>query len=173
MDHIEFAQAQWLLPVAITLHLVEEIIWLPAWSQRAGSWHPPVGKGEFSFACAVLLVLAYVVTFASVRGGRESLGAYLAAGLAVVMLANVLLPHLGAMIHQRTYAPGVITGVALNLPVTLFLLQQAFADGYISIGRFAVATVLSAIVAAVFWPLLFVLGRRIVGGAARRMISCC
>jgi hypothetical protein len=51
----------------------------------------------------------------------------------------------------------------LNLPVAFFLIHRAFADNYISIGRFAVAAVLSAIVAAIVWPRLFVLGRRILG----------
>lgn len=159
MAPLEFAQAQWLLPLAVTLHLVEEIIWLPAWSKRAGFWHVPVGPREFRFACAVLSLLATLVTWASVTGGPESPGAYLTAGLAAVMLVNVFMPHVGAAVHLRAYAPGLITGVALNLPLTLLLLHRAFADGYISTQRFAVATVLWIIAATVLWPMLFVLGR--------------
>lgn len=152
-----------MLAVAITLHLVEEIVWLPAWSKRAGRWHVPVEKKEFSFACAVLLVLVYIMIFFSARGVPESLSVYLVAGLAVVMLANVIIPHLGATLQMRVYAPGLITSLVLNLPAAFFLIHKAFADNYISIERFAVAAGLSAIVAAIFWPLLFVLGRRILG----------
>jgi hypothetical protein len=152
-----------MLAAAITLHLVEEIVWLPAWSKRAGKWHVPVEKREFSFACAMLLTLVYIIIFFSARGEPESLSVYLVAGLAAVMLANVIIPHLGATLQMRVYAPGLLTSLLLNLPVAVFLIHRAFADNYISIGRFAVAAVLSAIVAAVVWPLLFVLGRRILG----------
>lgn len=152
-----------MLAVAITLHLVEEIVWLPAWSKRAGKWHVPVEKKEFSFACAVLFALVYIMISFGVRGEPESLSVYLVAGLAVVMLANVIIPHLGATLQMRVYAPGLITSLLLNLPVAFFLIHRAFADNYISIERFAIAAVLSVIVAAVVWPLLFVLGRRILG----------
>jgi hypothetical protein len=152
-----------MLAAAITLHLVEEIVWLPAWSKRAGIWHVPVEKKEFSFACAVLLALVYIIIFFSARGEPESLSVYLVAGLAAVILANVIIPHLGATLQMRVYAPGLITSLLLNLPVAVFLIHRAFADNYISIVRFAIAAVLSVIVATVAWPLLFVLGRRILG----------
>ena len=168
LAHIEFAQIQWMLAVAITLHLVEEMAWLPAWSKRAGRWHAPVERQEFNFACVVVLVLVYIMIFFSVRGVPESLSVYLVAGLAVVMLANVIIPHLGATLQMRVYAPGLITSLLLNLPVAFLLIHQAFAKNYISIERFAVAAVLSAIVAAIFWPLLFVLGRRFLCNAHHR-----
>jgi hypothetical protein len=47
---MRFRMLQWLFPLVVTLHNTEEAIWLPAWSQHAGTWHVPVGPGEFRFA---------------------------------------------------------------------------------------------------------------------------
>ena len=39
MDSASFQHWQWLFPAAITVHNLEEAIWLPAWSRTAGRWH--------------------------------------------------------------------------------------------------------------------------------------
>jgi hypothetical protein len=52
-------KAIWMFPIALTLHNLEEAIWLPAWSQRAGFWNSPVDATEFRVAGALLAILAY------------------------------------------------------------------------------------------------------------------
>lgn len=149
----------WLLPAAMLLHMLEEVIWLPLWSQTAGAWHPVVGGRAFSFASAVVVVLFAAAAWAAQLGGRESLGAYLTAGLAVLMLINFFVPHAGAALHLRTYAPGIITSAFVMVPVSLFVIQQALAQGFISILLFVGASVVTVGVAAVIWPWLLGLGR--------------
>lgn len=46
--------------IAITLHNIEEAIWLPEWSQQASMFHKPVTPGEFRFAVTVITMLAYL-----------------------------------------------------------------------------------------------------------------
>jgi len=60
---MSFIAWQWLFPFAITLHNLEEAIWLPAWSKHAGKWHRPVSPSAFPFAVAVFTLLAFMVTF--------------------------------------------------------------------------------------------------------------
>ena len=155
--------AWWLLPAAMTLHMLEEVIWLPPWSQTAGAWHPVVGRRAFSFASAVAVALFFGAAWAGQVGGRESLSAYLVAGLAVLMLVNFFVPHAGAAFQQRAYAPGIVTSALVMVPVSLYLIQQSLTLGIISPLPFIAAAASVVGVAAVFWPWLFGLGRRLLG----------
>src|SRR5260370_40939340 len=57
----------WLFPIALTLHNLEEAIWFPAWSQHGGFWERPIGATEFRIAAVLLTILAFAITFWSVR----------------------------------------------------------------------------------------------------------
>ncbi len=157
---MSFSLLSWLFAAAITLHNLEEALWLPRWSQSAGRWHHPVGEREFRFAVGVLTAIAYIAACLSVLGGKESKGAYLIAGYALTMLLNVFFPHLLATLIMRRYAPGTATSLLLNLPITVLLLYQGLQQSYIRLstliwaGPLVVAAILGTI------PLLFAIGRR-------------
>ncbi|RWK19183.1 MAG: HXXEE domain-containing protein [Mesorhizobium sp.] len=151
----------WLFAAAVVVHNLEEAFLLPAWSEQAGRWHRPVGVREFRFAVLALTALAGGAALLAAVQGRESFGAYVLSGYALAMLLNVVFPHLLATIVMRRYMPGTATALALNLPVTVALLRQAFEEGYISSMRFALAgpAVVLAIVLSI--PALFYLGRKL------------
>jgi hypothetical protein len=122
----------WLFPIVVTLHNVEEAIWLPGWSNRAILRHSPVTPGSFRFTVAVLTVLAFAVTWLSTESGKQSIWTYLTFGCMVATLANVLIPHLALTVALRSYMPGVATAVLLNLPVLSLLVVLALREGYVS-----------------------------------------
>ena len=156
---MDFNLLIWLFAIAITAHNLEEAIWLPRWSKSAGRWHHPVEPGEFRFAVFVLTMLAYVISCMAFFGGKGSTGAYLISGYAFAMLLNVVFPHLIATVALRRYAPGIVTALFLNFPITLLLLRQAILEKYIQLSKFVwvgplvVAGILGSI------PVLFALGR--------------
>src|ERR1700737_3100498 len=113
----------WMFPIALTLHNLEEAVWLPAWSQHAGFWDSPVGPTEFRIAAALLTILVYAVTYWSSRTAKESIGTYVLAGFAFAMLLNVIF-HVAATVALRGYAPGVVTAVLINTPVMGYLLGR-------------------------------------------------
>ncbi len=156
---MSFRNIEWLFPIVVTLHNAEEAIWLPGWSKRVGFWKSPVSPGVFRFAAAVLTILAFAVTWLSAESGKQSIWTYLAFGTMAVTLANVLVPHLAATVARRSYMPGVVTAVALNLPVLSLLLVMALREGYVSGGKAAVYSigVAGLLVAAI--PALFKMGR--------------
>ncbi|MEW6670902.1 MAG: HXXEE domain-containing protein [Thermodesulfobacteriota bacterium] len=156
---MDFNLLVWLFAIAITVHNLEESIWLPRWSKSAGRWHHPVEPGEFRFAVAALTVFAYAAACLAFVGGRESAGAYLISGYALAMLINVVFPHLVATVALRRYAPGVATALVLNLPVTFFLLRQAIAEKYVRPDTFIWAGPLVVVCILVSIPVLFALGR--------------
>lgn len=148
----------WLLPAAVTLHMIEEMIWLPAWSQTAGSWHIPVSPAQFAFASIVLLLLTYALTAVAVRAGRGSAAVYLAAGLALTLLLNVYFPHVGSTIDLGRYGPGVVTAVLINLPLMPYLIWRGVRDGYLNGRRFLLLAAPMVITAVAGWSLLLYAG---------------
>jgi len=158
---LAFSNWLWLFPVAITIHNIEEAIWLPAWSmQHALKFQRPVGKFEFRFAVLVLTVAAYLLAWLSVAGGAQSLATYLYCSYICAMFLNVF-THLLAAIVTKRYAPGLATALLLNLPVTAFLLWLAIRNNYVAKPTIIIVAVLFTIVLAGSLPLLFALGRKI------------
>ena len=80
-------------------------------------------------------------------------------GCMVVTLANVLIPHLALTVALRSYMPGVVTAVALNLPVLSLLVVLAIREGYVSGWKAAdySAVVAGLLIAAI--PALFKTGK--------------
>ena len=133
-DNVEvrFATLLWLFPVVITLHNLEEAVWLPEWANRTGFWRTPVSPRTFRIAVAVLTALAVAVTWLSARSGAQTFWTYLLFGFVVATLANAVFPHLALSISRRSYMPGTATAVALNLPVASFLLAAALSERQVS-----------------------------------------
>jgi hypothetical protein len=164
----------WVFALAVTIHNLEEAVWLPAWSRRAwrrveeaavlpawlrraGRRRAAVGAGEFRFGVFALTLLVIVV--AALAAAGSAVAAYLVCGFALGMALNAFVPHLAASAALRDYAPGTASGIFLVLPVAAATLFEAGAEGRIAWPTFAwagPATIL-AIVAAI--PLLFALAR--------------
>ncbi|MFP2928105.1 HXXEE domain-containing protein [Pyxidicoccus sp. 3LG] len=145
--------------MAFALHNLEEALWLPDWSQAAGSFHHPVGAAEFRFAVAVLTTGGVLLTaLAQRRGGRGFLAL---TGLWGVMLLNVVFPHLLATVALSRYAPGLGTALLLILPVNVYLLRRAFREQALTPGRFVGAVVVVGVVLLAAIPMLFWLGRHL------------
>jgi hypothetical protein len=129
LNRLSFERAQWAFPLAVSLHNLEEAVWLPGfWQNR--SWHLPISTAEFRIATGLVATLAYLLTYLSVRGGKKSVGAYMMAGFSATMFLNAIW-HVAATAYVQTYAPGVVTAVLLILPVTIYLLRRALREGYI------------------------------------------
>jgi len=137
---MKFERAQWLFPIAAALHNGEEAITMPGWDARhAGQLpvHPP-SAWELRIALLVLTVAAFAITFLSARKGPQSEWAYLQFGYIVAMLVNVFVPHVPAALWFRGYAPGVVTALAINLPLMSWMSWRAVREGWVA-GAKAVA----------------------------------
>ncbi len=161
MNWITFELLYFLFPVAITLHNIEEAVWMPEWSQNAGRWHRPVEKIPFGFAVLVLTLLAYLFAYLGLMGGKQSIGIYLLSGYAFVMLANVFVPHLIAAIWLKQYVPGLVTGLALNLPICSALLIFVLVEEYVSLWPLLITGGLFIVAALILIPQLFKAGEKI------------
>ena len=79
-----------------------------------------------------------------------------------MMVANAAFPHLLATIALKRYAPGTITGLALNAPFGLAVLWKLFNDGLrIEYMLISIALVGKTILASL--NLFFKIGRKLIG----------
>jgi hypothetical protein len=152
-----FATLALALCAAVTVHNVEEGLFLPEWSRGVGRFQTPVGAFEFRFAVAALTLAAYVCAALATAG--SAFGAYLVCGYALAMAANAFVPHLVATLALRRYAPGTATGLLLNLPIGVALIAAAAAEGRIAWPTFVWAGPMTMVALVATIPVLFALGR--------------
>jgi len=161
MPWITFENLYFLFLLAVTLHNLEEAVWLPDWSQQAGRWHRPVEKIPFRFAVLVLTLLAYLCAYLGLMGGKQSVGIYLLGGRRIVKKKNVFFPPLLAAVWLQQYVPGLGTALALNLPVCSGLLFVVLKEDYVSPWPLLITGCIFAGGALILIRVLFKLGERV------------
>ncbi|MFZ0390416.1 MAG: HXXEE domain-containing protein [Calditrichia bacterium] len=116
--------------VGFTLHNLEEALWLPGWSANAGKWQRPLDRNSFIFALIIITLLGYLITLADILDGQTgNFIHYLFLGFAGMMGLNAVFPHLAATLLLKKYAPGLLTGLLLNLPLSLILIIHSLQNG--------------------------------------------
>lgn len=151
----------WLFPIAVAIHNVEEAFFLPRWSESAGRFHTPVGKFEFRFAVVFLTLLSVIITTLFYMTSKQSFSCYLFFAFNLAMLLNVFFPHFAATIILKEYSPGLLTGLILLLPTTVYLLFYGYDHGFYLFPRFwFIAIPFVALVIASI-PVLFKIGKLI------------
>ncbi|MFL0504484.1 HXXEE domain-containing protein [Ureibacillus sp. 179-F W5.1 NHS] len=146
---------------AITLHNLEEALWLPTWSQHSSKFHRPVGKNEFHFAVIVITSLAYLSSFLYLCYPNLTFIKYILIGFLGSMVVNAIFPHLLATILLKRYAPGVVTGVLLNIPINSLIILRFIQGNEITITGLILSTIIVGIVLLSLIPVLFKVGKSI------------
>ena len=162
---MSFQHLQWLFPIVVALHNLEEAMLLPDWSKRAGRWHAPISRGAFLLAAVVLTLLAFAITWLSAASGNQTVWTYLAFGYMAAMLANALIPHVALTVALRSYMPGVATAVAFNLPVLSLLVVIAIREGYVTGWRAAAYSI--GVAGILLASIQFPIRNRLPGGSAK------
>lgn len=150
--------ALWLFIIAVSIHMLEEVIWLPSWSLNAGRWHMPVSRRAFLVATLLFLAILLLATLSAIQTGQDSASAYLVVGFALVMILNLLVPHLGATLDQRRYAPGLLTALLCTVPTSVYLLFRSTQRADFAVWRLAGTSVVVLLASIVVWPLLLRFG---------------
>jgi hypothetical protein len=124
------------LPTAVLLHNAEEALTFVGYRARARATAPialrPLVPEPEELYVALLVVAAIPVGLALAASRREP-ARWATTGLllvAAVMLLNVVW-HLAAAAALGGYAPGVVTAVGVNLPVTAAALSWARRSGWL------------------------------------------
>ncbi|MDP4093502.1 MAG: HXXEE domain-containing protein [Bacillota bacterium] len=147
--------------LTITIHNIEEGLWLPQWSHTAKNYHKPVDKSEFHFALIVITALAYLISGLFMFHPELTVLKYLFAGYAGTMIINAFIPHLIATIVLKKYAPGLITGIFVNLPLNSLIIDYMIRNKIINLSEAILSSLIFAVLILMSLPLLFRLGRKI------------
>lgn len=154
----EFTSLILIFPFAISLHNVEEALWLPSWSKNAGCFHKPVNKSEFHFALVVITTLAYLSSFLLLLFPHNFIVKYIYFGFIGAMLINTLFPHIIATLLLHQYAPGVVTAVFLEIPCFTIILLMSIENCIISIPELLISAVFVGVILLILIPMLFNIG---------------
>lgn len=148
-------------PLVITLHNLEEAIWLPKWSKYARQFHKPVGTNEFYFAVISVTILAYLSSFLALAFPSIWLWKYIFHGFLGAMILNTFVPHLVSTIILRRYSPGLATGLFLLVPINSFILYQSVVSGSVTLFNLILSVFIVAAILLSLLPLLFKIGRMV------------
>ena len=155
LDRLSYRTIQRLLSVAIIVHNLEEGLTAEGYLLRAFGLAqripflrgqvPLLTMNQLYVALVVVTVVPLLILAWATVGARRPLKTYVVALLASALMWNVFLPHVPAAIAFGGYAPGVVTAVLINLPLTLYLFRRTRREGLLTDGRLA---------AAVLWGLV-------------------
>lgn len=144
--------------LALTLHNVEEALWLPNWSKNSSSFQKPVTSSEFHFAVLIITILAYLVSFLYVHFPKSKIAKRIFIGFLGSMIFNAFFPHLIAAVSMKTYAPGLGTAFFLNIPINTIILYRLYKGKSITLKEIILATIVVGIFLLALIPFLFILG---------------
>lgn len=147
--------------LAITLHNIEEAIWLPKWSQHSSRFQKPVTSSEFHFAVICITVLAYLSACSFLIMPESKMAKWIFIGFLGSMILNAVFPHLIATIIMKKYAPGLLTGLILNIPINSLLIYRMFSIQLIVWKELVISTIMVGTILLGLIPLLFKVGGKI------------
>jgi len=130
MTDIMVISMQLLFLIGFTLHNLEESVWLPDWSKHAKKFHKPVERNQFIFAVIIITMIGCLVTFVNILFDQPgNIPNYIYLGFIGMMGLNSIFPHLVATLILKKYAPGLLTGILLNLPISLIIITVYLQKG--------------------------------------------
>jgi len=148
--------------LGFTIHNLEESIWLPEWSKHAKKFHEPVERNQFIFAVIIVTIIGYLVTVAEIIDNTPgSVFSYIYLGFIGMMGLNTILPHLAATILLKKYAPGLITALLLNLPLSIIIIARYLTAG-INVYFLIIAILTFTVITLSLLKTLFKLGDKLI-----------
>jgi len=148
-------------PLAITLHNLEEAIWLPKWSKYAKQFHKPIEANVFYFAVIFVTILAYLSTFLAIAFPSSWLWKHIFYGFLGAMILNTFVPHLASTIVLRKYSPGLATGLFLLIPVNSIILYQSVMLGHAKLLDLILSILIVSATLLSLLPVFFKIGEKL------------
>jgi hypothetical protein len=84
---------------------------------------PPTYR-QFLFAVSVLTIAVLIACLAAIRSKNQKVYLFISTAVSASLLLNVFLPHVPGAIFYWNYAPGLVSAVLLNLPLSILVLYK-------------------------------------------------
>ncbi len=110
----------------ITLHNIEEALWLTDWRKKHMPDNQKVpAKEHFIFAAMGITILGYMAAGLSLLYPDNLWLEYAFIGFVGAMLINAVVPHLLLSFIYKSFCPGVFTGCFLIMPFHIIFITNA------------------------------------------------
>ena len=129
MDNASYRPIALLFALGVTLHNLEEALFLARWLRsHVKLWFVPNPAIFWLLTSLVSLVIWVAAIGVTLRPENRSFRLALA-GLALAMAVNAVLPHLALSLAKRSYSPGTASGMLFNLPLGALILWKSALRG--------------------------------------------
>lgn len=163
-ENLSYQQLLWFIPLLFALHNLEEAPFMERWLKRISlPFRPQMSTSEFTFAVVFLTLGIGLLTAISALNPPTGLSVFIMILIQAIMLVNAIIPHLVASLWYRLYSPGVLTGVLLQIPFSIYLFQRVMEDHLLNAGLMVLAFVLAPILMPVAAWLALKISKRLIG----------
>jgi uncharacterized protein with HXXEE motif len=157
----------WLVPIFITIHNLEEAVFMPAFLEKRNYsipspmsvLLPPITYEQFLVALFIVTAIPYVIAWRAVQ--QRAVAVHMLLCLQIIMLINVI-AHVATALFIGGYAPGVVTALAINLPFSICFLRLAVSEMWVSKKAMALLALVGLVLHAVALPGILILSGEIV-----------
>ena len=137
LDSIPFDRLLWLVPVFLTIHNIEEALFMESWYKRLPIKIPlQVTTRQFVIAVTFITIAGFLLTYLGAEYLENQTGYLLVLGMQAILLFNAFVPHIATTIRFRMYSPGVISAVLIMLPFSFYLFRRAFTENILNWNQF-------------------------------------
>ncbi len=112
-----------LFGVGVTLHNLEEAVYLPAWLRSNVTLFFEPNRKIYWFVTSLVSVVIWVPIVDVCLSPEGSRSQSVLSGFALVMVTNAVIPHLAWSLSKHSYSPGTATGILFNLPLGVLLIR--------------------------------------------------
>ena len=149
-----------LLPFAFALHNLEEALTIAKWSiSNPNFYKVPVLTVQFSIAVGIFTIVGFLITFSKKMYFAEKYYFYVIIGFTGMIMMNVFIPHLLGAIYLKKYTPGLITGLLINLPLTIHILSSLIKSNKVEIKQMTLFIIVGCVLGSALAFLFIQVGK--------------
>ncbi|MGG1220525.1 HXXEE domain-containing protein [Priestia endophytica] len=149
---------------AITIHNLEEAVWLTRQSQklRKIKMNKQINQDQFLFALFVITSLAYLITAFYNFFPKNFFLTHIYFGFLGSMIVNIIFPHLLTTIIEKCYSPGLLTGISVIIPINFLIIKDGLNIELINLKVLLISTIGVGVVLLFIINLSFKLAKKII-----------
>ena len=115
-----------------TIHNLEEAILLPAWAKKNISNLPFVPNATIYWILTTIIsIFIWLAVWAALTFSDNQMLQSLLLAIALSMAINAIFPHLAISLIKKSYAPGTLSGVLLNMPIGVAIIFYRIGAGFV------------------------------------------
>jgi Protein of unknown function with HXXEE motif len=127
----------WLLPLSYLIHVLEEYYigsGFPSWFSTMFN----AGLSEREFIVINIFGMLTMITCALINSIRKAADSFLVALYTLILVNGII--HLLASLISMTYSPGLVTGVFIYIPLSVYFFRTIFPNVPARIKRLGILT---------------------------------